>query len=56
MSLAQQAKVSLLHRNQLEIAVFELHVANRAMGAQRTQGLSIGTNRQSAGISGAKYR
>ena len=34
MSLAQQATACLLGRNQLEIAVFELHIANRAMGAQ----------------------
>ena len=52
MSLAQQARVCLLHWNQLEIAVLEFHIANRAMRTQRTQGLPVGANSQAAGIPG----
>jgi len=56
MSLAQQASVRFLDWNHFEITVFELHVAHRAVRAQRAQGFSIGANRQTARVTGAQHR
>jgi hypothetical protein len=48
--------VCLLDRNQLEVAVLELHVAHSAVRAQRTQGLSVGADGQTARVAGAQDR
>jgi len=50
MSLAQQDSVCFLDWNQLEIAVLELHVADRPVRAQGTQGLPVGANGQAARV------